>query len=200
VTEPGAARLGADGRRRCAWVAEDDPQYLAYHDEEWGVPVHDDRRLFEMLILEGAQAGLSWRTILNKRARYREVYRGFDPALVARFTPARNAVLLADPGIVRNRLKIEAAVVNAKAFVALQREQGSFAAWLWAFVEGRPRRSRFRTLAELPTRTELSDRISEELKRRGFKFVGTTIVQAYLQAVGLVDDHLVGCFRHGVDS
>jgi DNA-3-methyladenine glycosylase I len=200
VTEPGAARLGADGRRRCAWVPEDDPQYLAYHDEEWGVPVHDDRRLFEMLILEGAQAGLSWRTILNKRARYREVYRGFDPALVARFTPARNAVLLADPGIVRNRLKIEAAVVNAKAFVALQREQGSFAAWLWAFVEGRPRRSRFRTLAELPTRTELSDRISEELKRRGFKFVGTTIVQAYLQAVGLVDDHLVGCFRHGVDS
>jgi DNA-3-methyladenine glycosylase I len=200
VTGPGAARLGADGRRRCAWVAEDDPQYLAYHDEEWGVPVHDDRRLFEMLILEGAQAGLSWRTILNKRARYREVYRGFDPALVARFTPARNAVLLADPGIVRNRLKIEAAVVNAKAFVALQREQGSFAAWLWSFVEGRPRRSKFRTLAELPTRTELSDRISEELKRRGFKFVGTTIVQAYLQAVGLVDDHLVGCFRHGVDS
>jgi DNA-3-methyladenine glycosylase I len=189
--------LGADGLRRCGWADDGDPLYAAYHDEEWGVPVHDDRRLFEMLILEGAQAGLSWRTILGKRARYREVYEGFDPARVARFTPARNARLLADPGIVRNRLKVEAAVVNARATVALQREHGSFDAWLWAFVDGRPQRSKYRRLAELPSRTELSDRISKELRRRGFKFVGTTIVQAFLQAVGVVDDHLVGCFRHG---
>ncbi|MBK8980401.1 MAG: DNA-3-methyladenine glycosylase I [Planctomycetes bacterium] len=187
---------GPEPLARCGWVT-DDPLYVEYHDREWGVPVHDDHRLFEMLVLEGAQAGLSWLTVLKKRARYRQVYAGFDPAKVARFTPARNAKLLADPGIIRNRLKVEAAIVNARAFLAVQREHGTFAAWLWSFVDGEPVRNRFRSLREVPAATPLSDRISKQLKRRGFKFVGSTIVYAYLQAVGVVDDHVVGCFRHG---
>lgn len=189
----------ADGLQRCGWVTED-PEYLAYHDTEWGVPSRDDRHLFEMLILEGAQAGLSWLTVLRKRARYREVYANFDPAAVAKFTPARNAKLLLDPGIIRNRLKVEAAVVNARAFRELRRQHGTFADWLWAFVDGEPQRSEFRQLSQIPARSDLSDRISKELVRHGFKFVGSTIVYAYLQAVGIVDDHLVGCFRHGACS
>jgi DNA-3-methyladenine glycosylase I len=180
--------------RRCAWCTAD-PLYVAYHDDEWGVPVHDDRLLFEMLILEGAQAGLSWLTILKKRARYRAVFADFDPEKVARFTPARVEKLLLDPGIVRNRAKLEAAIVNARAFLALQREHGSFAAWLWAFVGGAPIRNHPATPADVPARTELSDRIGKELKRRGFKFVGSTICYAFLQAVGVVDDHLTTCFR-----
>lgn len=181
--------------RRCDWVTAD-PLYLAYHDEEWGVPSRDDQHLFEMLILEGAQAGLSWLTILKKRARYREVYEGFDPERVARFTPARNAKLLQDAGIVRNRLKVEAAVLNARAYCDLQAEHGSFADWLWGHTGGEQVVNRFRALTEVPARTELSDRISKALKQRGFKFVGTTIIYAYLQAVGVVDDHLTSCFRH----
>ena len=185
-----------DGRTRCGW-GTDDPLYVAYHDEEWGVPVHDDHRLFEMLILEGAQAGLSWLTVLKKRARYREVYAGFDPARVARFTPTRNEKLLQDPGIIRNRLKVSAAVDNARAFLAVQEEHGSFDAWLWDFVDGTPIQNRFRTLAAVPASTPLSDSISKALKKRGFRFVGTTIIYAFLQAVGVVDDHVVDCHRHG---
>lgn len=185
---------------RCGWVT-DDPLYLSYHDEEWGVPVRDDRRLFEMLILEGAQAGLSWLTILKKRARYREVYAGFDPVRVAAFTPARNAELLQDPGIVRNRLKVAAAVDNAQAFLRVQKRNGSFANWLWAFVNGEPVRNRFRRQDEVPARTTLSDRISKALKADGFRFVGSTIVYAYLQSVGVVDDHLTSCFvRNASDT
>ncbi len=187
-------KVFADGLARCDWLVED-PLYVRYHDEEWGVPEYDDRRLFEMLILEGAQAGLSWLTILRKRERYREVYEGFDPARVARFTAARNAKLLLDPGIVRNRLKVAAAVDNARAFVRMQEEHGTFAGWLWTQVDDEPIRNRFETLADVPSRSELSDRISKELKRAGFRFVGTTIIYAFLQAVGVVDDHLRGCCR-----
>ena len=192
-----ASRLGhsaPDDRPRCAWVT-DDPLYVAYHDEEWGVPVHDDRRLFEMLVLEGAQAGLSWLTILKKRARYREVYAGFDPAKVARFTPARQAKLLQDPGIVRNRLKVEAAVTNARAELRVQREHGSFDAFLREFLGSPGPRRRPRSAADVPARTPESDRLSRELKARGFEFVGPTIVYAFMQAVGIVDDHVATCFR-----
>lgn len=164
-----------------------------YHDTEWGVPSRDDRHLFEMLILEGAQAGLSWSTILAKRDRYRQVYDRFDPATVAGYGPAKTQALLADAGIVRNRLKVAASVVNAQAFVALQAAHGSFAGWLWAHVDGHPVVNRPRTMTQVPARTELSDQVSRELKAGGFKFVGTTIVYAFLQAVGVVDDHLVGC-------
>jgi DNA-3-methyladenine glycosylase I len=179
---------------RCPWCG-DDPLYVAYHDREWGVPSRDDRHLFEMLLLEGAQAGLSWITILRKRENYRAAFAGFDPERVARFDAARRQRLLQDPGIVRNRLKIGSAVANARAFLELQDESGSFADWLWAFVDGRPVRNRFRTMAQVPARTELSDRIAKELKRRGFRFVGSTIVYAFLQAVGVVDDHLLSCWK-----
>lgn len=182
--------------QRCPWAGED-PLYIKYHDEEWGVPQHDDRHLFEMLILEGAQAGLSWITILRKRARYREVFDGFDPQVVATYGPEKIASLLADPGIVRNRLKVEGAVRNARAFLAIQEEHGSFDAWLWSFVGGEPQRSRFASLGEVPAETTTSRELSKALKKRGFTFVGPTIVYAYMQAVGMVDDHLVGCFRHG---
>lgn len=165
----------------------------AYHDTEWGRPSRDDRHLFEMLILEGAQAGLSWSTILAKRPRYREVYDGFDPAVVAGYGEAKTAALLADAGIVRNRLKVAASVLNAQAFLAIQDTHASFTDWLWAHVDGRPVVNRPPTMAEVPARTELSDAISRDLKKLGFKFVGTTIVYAFLQAVGVVDDHLVGC-------
>jgi len=181
---------------RCPWAGPTPGLYWDYHDTEWGVPSRDDRHLFEMLILEGAQAGLSWSTILNKRARYREVYEGFDPARVARFTDVRNRKLLADPGIVRNRLKVAAAVMNAKACLAVQEELGSFADYLWAFVDGRPIVNRFRKLADLPAETPLARTISKDLKRRGFTFVGPTIVYTYMQAVGLVNDHLTSCPRH----
>lgn len=181
---------------RCPWVSAD-PLYLAYHDEEWGVPEHDDRMLFEMLVLEGAQAGLSWLTILRKRESYRAAFAGFDPARVARFTPARVEKLLLDPGIVRNRQKVESAVSNAPRFLEVQREHGSFDAYLWGFVGGEPRMNRFRAMSEVPARTPTSDALSKDLVRRGFRFVGPTICYALMQAVGLVNDHLVGCFRHG---
>ncbi|MCB1163306.1 DNA-3-methyladenine glycosylase I [bacterium] len=182
--------------KRCAWAGSD-PLYQAYHDGEWGVPVHDDRLLFEFLILEGAQAGLSWITILKKRDRYREIFANFDPAKVARFTPARVEKLLADPGIVRNRLKVEGAVKNARAFLAVQKEFGSFDAYLWGFVEGRPIQNRWRAMGDIPAETPLSREMSRDLKRRGFTFVGPTICYAFMQAVGLVNDHVTDCFRHG---
>jgi DNA-3-methyladenine glycosylase I len=181
---------------RCGWVRADSPAYVAYHDHEWGVPVHDDRLLFELLILEGAQAGLSWETILRKRDRYREVYDGFDPARVALFDERRIAQLLADPGIVRNRLKVHASVGNARAFLDVQQEHGGFDAYIWSFVDGRPVQNSWRSLGELPARTPVSDAMSRDLQRRGFKFVGSTICYAFMQAAGLVNDHETGCFRH----
>ncbi len=181
--------------RRCGWQGTD-PLYVAYHDTEWGVPVHDDRLLFEFLVLEGAQAGLSWLTILRKREQYRRAFSGFDPEKVARFDRRKIERLLADPGIVRNRLKVESAVSNARAFLRVKEEFGSFDAYQWRFVDGRPVRNRFRTLAEVPPRTVVSDAFSDDLKKRGFRFVGSTIVYAHMQAVGMVNDHLVGCFRH----
>lgn len=180
---------------RCPWCG-DDPLYVAYHDEEWGLPCHDDRRLFEFLILEGAQAGLSWLTILRKRAAYRRAFAGFDPATVACYGETDVARLLADPGIVRNRKKIEAAIGNARAFLEIQQTYGSFDGWLWNFVDGRPIVNRWEAMAEVPAETPLSARLSRELAARGFRFVGPTICYAYLQAVGLVNDHLVSCHRH----
>jgi DNA-3-methyladenine glycosylase I len=181
-------------RRRCAWART--PLSIAYHDSEWGVPVHDDRTLFEFLTLEGAQAGLSWETILKKRDAYREAFVFFDPARVARFTPAQIARVLRNPGIVRNRLKVASTVGNAKAFLGVQREFGSFDAYLWRFVGGRPRVNRRRTLQQVPPRTRESDALSHDLLSRGFKFVGSTICYAFMQAVGMVNDHTVDCFRH----
>jgi DNA-3-methyladenine glycosylase I len=168
---------------------------IDYHDREWGIPVHDDRVLFEFLLLEGAQAGLSWSTILNKRENYRRAYRDFDPVRVARFGERELAALLVDPGIVRNRGKIAWSVRNAQAFLEVQRAFGSFDAYLWAFVDGVPLVNRPKTLADVPARTELSDRLSAHLRKRGFGFVGSTICYAYLQAVGVVDDHMAGCWR-----
>lgn len=184
----------AAAKPRCPWCG-DDPLYVAYHDREWGVPSHHDRHLFEMLVLEGAQAGLSWITILRKREHYRAAFAGFDPARVARFDARERQRLLRNPGIVRNRLKVESAVGNARAFLALQAEHGSFASWLWSFTGGRPLVNRFRSMRQVPPRTGLSDRISKELKRSGFRFVGSTIVYAFLQAVGVVDDHLLSCWK-----
>ncbi len=181
--------------RRCGW-AEGDPLYLAYHDEEWGVPVHDDRKFFEMLCLEGAQAGLSWLTILRKRAHYRVTFDGFDPAKVAEYDETKVASLLADPGIVRNRLKVEAFIRNARAFLGVQAEFGSFDAYIWRFVGGAPLVNRRRTLQELPAQTPESVAMSKDLRRRGFIFVGPIICYAFMQACGLVNDHLVSCFRH----
>ena len=180
---------------RCPW-ATSDPLYVAYHDNEWGVPVHDDRTLFEFLLLEGAQAGLSWITILRKRDAYRRAFANFDPAAVAAFDEERIAALLADPGIVRNRLKIRAAVDNARAFLALQGEWGSFDAYVWGFVGGQPIVNQWQSLREVPAETAESRALSADLKRRGFRFVGPTIIYAYMQAVGMVNDHLVTCFRH----
>jgi DNA-3-methyladenine glycosylase I len=180
-------------KARCGWART--PLSIAYHDAEWGVPVHDDTVLFEFITLEGAQAGLSWETILNKREAYRKAFAGFDPARVARFTPARVARLLENPGIVRNRLKVEAAVRNAKAFLAVQREFGSFDAYLWPFVGGSPIVNRRRKTEEIPARTAESDALSKDLKARGFRFAGSTICYAFMQAVGMVDDHTLDCFR-----
>ena len=179
--------------RRCAWAR--DPLNIRHHDEEWGVPCHDDRHLFEMLILEGAQAGLSWSTILAKRENYRRAFAGFEPSAVARFTARDVRRLLSDPGIVRNRGKIEAAIANARAFLAVQREFGSFDRYLWAFVDGRPVVNAPRSLRDLPAETPLSRTLSKDLTRRGFRFVGPTICYAFMQSVGLVNDHTVGCFR-----
>jgi DNA-3-methyladenine glycosylase I len=180
---------------RCSWAGTD-PLYVQYHDEQWGVPVHDDRLLFEMLVLEGAQAGLSWITILRKREAYVQAFRGFEPAVVARFGARDIARLLADVGIVRNRLKIESAIDNARAFLGLQREFGSFDAYVWAFVDGRPVRNRWASLKEVPARSEVSDAMSKDLRKRGFRFVGSTICYAYMQACGMVNDHVVACFRY----
>jgi DNA-3-methyladenine glycosylase I len=191
-----ASRPGefADARVRCAWART--PLGIAYHDMEWGVPVHEDRLLFEFLTLEGAQAGLSWETILRKRDAYRLAFLDFDPHQVARFTPARVERLLRNEGIVRNRRKIERAVGNSRAFIAVQREFGSFDTFVWSFVGGTPRVNRWNTPAEVPARTEESDALSRDLSRRGFKFVGSTICYAFMQAVGLVNDHTRDCFRH----
>jgi DNA-3-methyladenine glycosylase I len=184
--------------RRCGWTASiTDPAYLAYHDEEWGVPSHDDQQLFEMLILEGAQAGLSWSTILRKREGYRRAFAGFDPALVAAFGPTDVERLLADASIVRNRAKIESAVANARASLDVRDEAGSLAAHLWSFVGGSLIQNRFRSLAEIPAETAESTAMSKDLKRRGFRFVGPTICYAFMQSVGMVNDHEVTCFRYG---
>ena len=180
--------------RRCGWAGSD-PRMIAYHDKEWGVPVHDDRRLFEFLVLEGAQAGLSWQTILNKRDAYRDAFSGFDVAAVARFDGRRIERLLGNPGIVRNRLKIDSAVSNARAVLALQREARSFDRFVWDFVGGKPKVNRWRSLKNVPARTRESDALSAALKQRGFRFVGSTICYAFMQATGMVDDHLLTCFR-----
>jgi DNA-3-methyladenine glycosylase I len=179
---------------RCTWAKT--PLDMAYHDTEWGVPVHDDRTLFEFLILEGAQAGLSWNTILKKRPRYREVFDYFDPAKVALYDEVKVAALLADPGIVRNRLKVAAAIINAQQFIKVQTEFGSFDRYLWSFVDGKPIINHWSTHADIPARTEISNRLSKDLQKRGFKFVGSTICYAMMQAVGLVNDHTLACYRH----
>ena len=181
---------------RCAWVNPADPLMTAYHDSEWGVPVHDDRTHFEFLVLEAAQAGLSWAIVLKKREGYRRAFSEFDPAKVARYTPARIEKLTADPGIVRNRMKIQAAVQNARAFLAVQEAFGSFDAYCWRFVGGRPRVNRPKTGAGIPATSPESDAFSKDLQTRGFAFVGSTIVYAHMQAVGMVNDHLVRCFRY----
>jgi DNA-3-methyladenine glycosylase I len=183
-----------DGLVRCEWAQG--PEMIPYHDTEWGVPVHDDTTHFEFLVLEGAQAGLSWLTILKRRAGYRKAFAGFDPVKVARFTPARVEKLLADPGIIRNRAKVESAVRNAKAFLAVQKEFGSFDAYLWGFVGGRPVVNKWRRLGQLPPTSPASEAMSADLKRRGFGFVGPTVCYAHLQATGLVNDHVVSCFRY----
>ncbi len=182
-------------KKRCAWAGTD-PLFIAYHDEEWGVPVHDDRVLFEFLVLEGAQAGLSWSTILRKRDAYRRAFDRFDPRKVARYEKRKVAALLTDAGIVRNRAKIESAIKNAKAFLDVQAEFGSFDAYQWRFVNGRPIQHRWRAEGDIPPRSAQSDAMSDDLKSRGFTFVGSTIIYAHMQAVGMVNDHLVNCFRH----
>ena len=184
-----------DAKTRCPWCLGSDI-YIAYHDEEWGAPLHDERMLFELLILEGAQAGLSWSTILNKRDNYRKAFDDFDARRIARYTDKKSASLLADAGIVRNRLKIAAAIQNAKALLAVQKEFGSFDGYIWRFVGGEPKQHRRRSMNDVPARTPESDAMSKDLQARGFKFVGSTICYAYMQATGMVNDHLVNCFRH----
>jgi DNA-3-methyladenine glycosylase I len=190
MTRPASTRIS-----RCDW-STGDPLLTAYHDAEWGVPIHDDQQWFEKIVLDGAQAGLSWLTILKKRDAYRVAFCNFDPAQVARFTGRDRARLMRNPGIVRNRLKIESAVKNARAFLTLQQEHGSFDAYVWGYVGGKTLHNRVRRQADLPARTELSDALSKDLKRRGFSFVGSTIVYAFMQAAGLVNDHLVTCYRY----
>lgn len=180
---------------RCAWAGSD-PLYCAYHDEEWGVPVHDDQKHFEFLILEGAQAGLSWITILRKRENYRRLFANFDPKKVARFTEAKIEKLLLDPGIVRNRLKVMSAVTNSRAFLKVQEEFGSFDSYSWGFVGGKPIKNAWRSMKEIPASSKESDAFSKDLKKRGFKFVGTTIMYAHMQAIGMVQDHVIDCFRY----
>ena len=182
-------------RSRCGWCG-DDELYVRYHDTEWGVPLKEDRALFEFLVLEGAQAGLAWITVLRKREGYRAAFDGFDPAVVARYSDAKLERLLEDPRIIRNRLKVQSARRNAQAFLAVQEEWGNFSDYIWNFVDGQPVQNRWRSLAEIPASTPLSDTISKDLKKRGFNFVGTTIVYAHMQATGMVNDHVVTCFRH----
>lgn len=178
---------------RCPW-AGDQPHMIRYHDQEWGKPVHDDHRLFEILLLEGAQAGLTWDTILKRRENYRKAFAGLDPAKVAKFTANKQKQLLKDPGIIRNRLKIDAAVTNAQAFLAVQNEFGTFDRYVWQFVGGKPKLNKRRTMADVPATSSESDALSKDLKKRGFRFVGSTIIYAFMQAVGMVDDHLNSCF------
>ena len=187
-------KAGTAVKKRCHWATNE--WNIPYHDEEWGVPVHDDRLLFEFLILEGAQAGLSWDTILKKRARYREVFAGFDPAKVARFDTAKVRQLLKDPGIIRNKLKVQAAITNAKAFLEAQREFGSFEKYIWGFVGGAPKQNAWNGRQKAPAKTKESDAMSKDLQKRGFRFVGSTICYAFMQAVGMVNDHAEECFRH----
>ncbi len=189
------ARLDTHANSRCGW-ANSDPLYIQYHDKEWGVPEHDDQRLFEFILLEGAQAGLSWLTILKKRENYRLAFNGFDPRKIAKYDSRRVSRLLSNAGIVRNRLKILSAIENAKAFLEVQKEFGSFDRYIWQFVGGRPLQNRWRNLKDVPARTPQSDAMSKDLIRRGFRFVGSTICYAHMQATGMVNDHLVGCFRH----
>ena len=188
--------MQADGRIRCAWAGSD-PLYIAYHDQEWGVPLEDDRRLFEMLVLEGFQAGLSWITILRKRDNFRLAFDNFDPERIANYGPDKVGSLLADPGIVRNRAKIEGAILSARGWLELMREKGGFSGFLWQFVDHRPIVNHPRSMAEVPTESAEARAMSKALKARGFKFVGPTICYAFMQAVGMVDDHVVDCFRHG---
>lgn len=190
---PTRAKTGA--RTRCAWPGSDELM-IRYHDQEWGVPVHDDRKHYEFLVLDGAQAGLSWRTVLHKREAYRKAFAGFDPVQVARFDGRRVRSLLADPGIIRNRLKVEGAIRNARAFLEVQKEMGSFDAYVWGFVEGRTRHNAWNSVGKVPATSPESDAMSRDLKRRGFTFVGSTICYAYMQAAGMVNDHVVECFRH----
>ncbi|MCI0776815.1 MAG: DNA-3-methyladenine glycosylase I [Chloroflexi bacterium] len=199
-SEPICANLcssvaNTDRKTRCDWGRSDDLMQ-AYHDEEWGVPLHDDRALFEFLILEGAQAGLSWQTVLNKRGNYRKAFDNFDPAKVARYTAKRVEKLLGNPGIIRNRLKVESSVSNAKAFLAIQKEFGSFDAYVWQFVGGKPKKNSVKSMSALPATTDESDAFSKDLKKRGFRFVGSTICYAFMQAVGMVNDHTTDCFRY----
>ncbi len=182
--------------KRCDWAGETSLAYIEYHDKEWGVPVWDDKKQFEFLILEGAQAGLSWSTILNKRAGYRKNFADFDAEKVARFTQKRIEKILLDPAIVRNKLKVASAVTNAKAFLKLQEEYDGFCNYIWQFVDGKPKQNRFKTMADMPATSDESDALSKDLKRRGFKFVGSTIIYAHMQATGLVNDHVISCFRH----
>lgn len=197
LLDPG--NVGVDmGKRmnvRCEWCGSD-PLYMAYHDEEWGVPVHDDRQLFEFLVLEGAQAGLSWLTILKKRGNYRKAFHGFDYERIARYTDADRARLLADSGIVRNRLKIESAIKNARGVIDIREDYGSLDLYLWRYVDGTPKQNAWNSIKDLPARTELSESMSKDLKKRGFNFVGPTICYAFMQAVGMVNDHTTDCFRY----
>jgi len=195
VPDPSRSRLMKKELVRCGWVPED-ALYRAYHDTEWGVPSHDDRHLFEMINLEGAQAGLSWSTVLKKREHYRQVFDQFDARMIVRYDDRKVAALLADPGIIRNRLKVAATIANAQAFLKVQEEFGSFDAYIWQFIGGRPRDNRRCSLAEVPARTPESDAMSKDLLKRGFKFVGSTICYAFMQAVGMVNDHTIDCFRH----
>ena len=182
-------------KTRCAWCTSD-PIYIRYHDEEWGVPLHDDRRLFEMLILEGAQAGLSWLTILKRREGYRAAFAGFDARKIARFSPKKQAALMQDPGIIRNRLKISATVDNARAFLAVRKEHGTFDRYIWSFVDGKPKKNNRKSHGEIPAQTSEAEAMSRDLKKRGFRFVGPTICYAFMQAVGMVNDHTTDCFRY----
>lgn len=189
--------MSGELKQRCGWTGTVDQLMLDYHDLEWGVPVHDDRKQFEFLTLESAQAGLSWATVLRKRENYRRAFAEFDPEKVARFTAKRIEKLLADPGIIRNRLKVTAAVTNARCYLTLQEEFGSFDKYIWQFVGGRPLQNHIRSMKHMPATSKESDALSKDLKQRGFKFVGSTIVYAHMQAVGMVNDHVVACFRYG---
>jgi len=188
--------MKADNKSRCSWANPSNPLYLAYHDHEWGVPTYDDKALFELIVLEGAQAGLSWETILNKRENYREAFDGFDVQKVAAYDEEKIEALLQNAGIVRNQLKIRSAIRNAKVFIEIQEEFGSFSAFIWAYVDHRPILNHFKNSEEVPASTALSDMLSKELKSRGMNFVGSTIMYAYMQSIGMVNDHLLGCFKH----